>query len=61
MPGVKYADGKPELYPNIVKPKKCFNCEGDAFTSRCEYINAIVIELRDADTFSDIDGLHEQQ
>jgi hypothetical protein len=57
MPGVNYTDGKPELYPTIIKPKKCFNCDANVFEPRFEYVNAIIIELRDADTFSDIDAL----
>jgi replicative DNA helicase Mcm len=57
MPGVRYTDGKPELYRAIREPKKCINCESESFEARCEYINAIVVELRDIVTFSDIDPL----
>jgi replicative DNA helicase Mcm len=57
MPCIRWADGKPELYQKIREPKKCISCEESVFDSKCKYINAITIELRDTNTFSDIDPL----
>jgi DNA replicative helicase MCM subunit Mcm2 (Cdc46/Mcm family) len=66
------ADEKPNLYQPIAKgPSKCSNehCESNIKSDdeavhqpwyalpRREYVNAIVIELRDIETFSDIDPL----
>jgi len=57
MPGVRWADGKPMLFQEKKMPGKCINCQNDSFDSRLEYVNAIIIEIRDADTYSDIDPL----
>ncbi len=59
-------NSRPDLYQPMTKiPDKCSNrdCESNktkfhtSLSPRCEYINAIVIELRDLQTFSDIDSL----
>jgi DNA replicative helicase MCM subunit Mcm2 (Cdc46/Mcm family) len=66
-------DERPNLYQQVKKgPSKCSNKYCDSNTEsndrattlqswyafpKCEYINAIVIELRDIETFSDIDPL----
>lgn len=55
LAGVRWADGKPMLYQERKKPGRCINCGHDVFSSRCEYVNAIIIEIRDLDTYSDID------
>jgi replicative DNA helicase Mcm len=57
MPGVKWANGKPMLFQERKKPGKCINCRDEIFNSRCKYVNAIIIEIRDLDTYSDIDPL----
>jgi len=31
-------------------PGRCFNCQNESFNSRCKYVNAIIIEIRDVDT-----------
>lgn len=56
-PCVKWADGKPELYQTTKQPMKCIDCKWTVFDAKCEFINAIIIELRNTDTFSDIDPL----
>lgn len=46
--GVKWAGKKPMLFQETKKPRKCTYCEvGDVFDPRCEYVNAIIIEIRD--------------
>lgn len=57
MPGVRWADGKPMLFQERKKPGKCISCGHEVFGSRVEYVNAIIIEIRDPDTYSDIDPL----
>ncbi len=67
-----FADERPNLYQPITKgPSKCSNkyCNSNAesdYTAarqpwhaipRLEYVNAIVLELKDIETFSDIDPL----
>lgn len=56
--GVKLSNGKPHLYEKPKEPRECLNCKEGTFTSECIYCNAILIELRDPNTFSDIDPLH---
>jgi replicative DNA helicase Mcm len=55
--GDKFAGRKPALYRKISKPAKCINCSERDFNEEYDYINGVVSELRDVDTFSDIDGL----
>lgn len=57
LTGVRWADGRPMLFQERKKPGRCISCGNDVFTSRCEYVNAIIIEIRDLDTYSDIDPL----
>jgi replicative DNA helicase Mcm len=57
IPGIKWADGKPMLFQEIKKSGKCAYCGNEVFRSQCKYVNAIIIELRDLDTYSDIDPL----
>jgi DNA replicative helicase MCM subunit Mcm2 (Cdc46/Mcm family) len=57
-PRIKFEDEKPNLYSHALEaPEKCDQCKEGRFIARNEYINAIVIELRDVETFSDIDPL----
>src|SRR5215831_6635622 len=59
IPGIKWAGKKPMLFQEAKKPRKCITaeCECDVFDPRCEYVNAIIIEIRDPDTYSEIDPL----
>jgi DNA replicative helicase MCM subunit Mcm2 (Cdc46/Mcm family) len=59
VPGMNAILGKPDIYTYTRQPKKCTtkDCECTVFMGRHEYTNAIIIEIRDPDTFSDIDPL----
>ena len=56
----RLSNGKPTIFQVVKSPKKCVNCEKERLVEDKEhttYVNAIQIELRNPDTYSEIDPL----
>lgn len=54
------SNSKPTIFQAVKPPKKCANCEKNQLVedkTHTTYINAIQVELRNPDTFSEIDPL----
>ena len=56
----RLSNGKPTIFQVIKPPKKCMNCGNEHLVedkTHSVYVNAIQVELRNPDTYSEIDPL----
>ena len=56
----RLSNGKPIIFQVVKPPKKCVNCEKEQLVEdkqHTTYVNAVQIELRNPDTYSEIDPL----
>ena len=56
----RLSNGKPTIFQVVKPPKKCMNCEKEQLVedkTHTTYVNAIQVELRNPDTYSEIDPL----